>query len=328
MLRGSGIVAGLTGIKWLSVTAYIGQCGRHSAGQVSHGLTATMRTAVTECSSWLARMCPRACLSSRCRRHSWSSCAYAEAEQLFREQTSWSWLGVFYQEQAICLFQSIPAGVRLVAPPLDPAEHAESLIVQSLELCRDLNARSYPSALNRAGRIFGAKHPDRGLSFLAEAAGRAQGLSDGWFWLASLVEYVELCYRTWSETGERRYIEQIPAIASQLAKPEAAELEFPELRGRWYVLQGHLAMHEVLAGNENALAIALENYRIGFPLITHGWVGSYGASAIPGEFRKFSDLVWQLPAQTRAHWRQELRESWSGHEESATQLLARLEELY
>ena len=44
--------------------------------------------------------------------------AYEEAAQLFEDQTSWSWLGVIYQEQAICLFQAIPAGVQLPSPRL------------------------------------------------------------------------------------------------------------------------------------------------------------------------------------------------------------------
>jgi hypothetical protein len=253
--------------------------------------------------------------------------AYAEAEQLFGE-TSASWLGVIYQEQAICLFQSIGADVQLLTPPKNPAREAESLIEQSLDLCRVLNARAYPSALNRAGRIFGSKEPDRGLRYLREGAERAQELSDGWFWIASLIEYAELCYRAWSDDHDAKYIEQIPDIAAKLQQPEMAELEFPELRGRWNILQGHLAMHRVLEGDDSMLEAALENYRIGFPLITHGWVGSYGASSIPGEFRKFSDLVWQLPAQTRARWREELYRSWSDQQESATQLLARLEELY
>jgi hypothetical protein len=60
----------------------------------------------------------------------------------------------------------------------------------------------------------------------------------------------------------------------------------------------------------------------------HGWVGSYGASAIPGEFRRFRDLVLKLPPEIRAHWRREMYRSWSGEGVSATQLLARLEELY
>ena len=253
--------------------------------------------------------------------------AYAEAEDLFGE-TSWSWLGLIYQEQAICLFQSIPVGVQLLEPQKDPLKEAESLILESLNLCQVFNARAYPSALNRAGRIFGSRNPDRGLSYLQEAADRARDMSDGWFWLASLIEYAELCYRTWSDGQESRYLQLIPAIAEKLAEPEAAEIEFPELRGRWRVLQGHLAIHEALAGNNEMLGTALENYLIGFPLITHGWVGSYGASAIPGEFRKFSELAWKLPSEIRARWRRELYESWSEQEESATQLLARLEELY
>jgi tetratricopeptide (TPR) repeat protein len=255
--------------------------------------------------------------------------AYAEAEQLFREQNSWSWFGVVYQEQAICLFQSIPAGVHLLPASQDAAEQAELLILRSLEACMILNVRAYPSALNRAGRIFGEKHPELGLRYLQEGAERAQGLSDGWFWLANLIEYAELCYRAWSETEEPGYLELLRPIADKLQEPEAAELEFPELRGRWNVLQGHMAMHEALAtGSQDAMEAALENYRIGFPLIAHGWVGSYGASAIPGEFRKFSDLVWRLPPRIREHWQQELYRSWSAQEETATQLLARLEELY
>ena len=92
-------------------------------------------------------------------------------------------------------------------------------------------------------------------------------------------------------------------------------------------------MHTALAADdkearEAALDIALTNYKTGFPLITHGWVGSYGASAIPEEFRKFSVLVWKLPPATRARWQQELHRAWSSGQASATQLLARLEELY
>ena len=124
--------------------------------------------------------------------------AYAEAEQLFGE-TSVSWLGVIYQEQAICLFQSIQAGVQLLAPGKNVLKQAESLILESLGLCRVFNTRAYPSALNRAGRIFGSRDPESGLDYLRRGAERAQGLSDGWFWMASLIEYAELCYRAWSD---------------------------------------------------------------------------------------------------------------------------------
>jgi tetratricopeptide (TPR) repeat protein len=252
--------------------------------------------------------------------------AYYEAEQLFGEANQ-SWLGVIYQEQAICLFQSIQAEVQLLDPGADPAEEAESLIQKSLRLCRTINVRNYPSALNRAGRIIGTKDPDRGLDLLLTAADKARDLSDGWFLLSSLTEYAELCYRASSDRNDPEYLDRISLIAERWRGPETTEIEFPELRGRWRVLQGHLAAEKAIKGDDASIDIALENYREGFPLITHGWVGSYGASAIPGDFKKFSSLAWKLPAEVRAHWRAELHRSWS-EQESSTQLLARLEELY
>ena len=257
--------------------------------------------------------------------------AYAEAQELFEEQSSWSWLGVIFQEQAICLFQSIPARVQLLEQERaqDPAERAEKLIERSLELCKDFNVRAYPSALNRAGRIFGARDPDRGLSYLLEGAEKARGLSDGWFWMASLIEYAELSYSTWLATGESKYIEGVHAIGEKIRDAEKADLEFPELRGRWRVLLGHIAMQEILAsGSADALQAALESYRTGFPLIAQGWVGSYGASAIPREFKKAKELARKLPPETRVHWRQSLFSSWSSKPESTTQLLPLLEDLY
>ena len=37
--------------------------------------------------------------------------AYAEAERIFQEERNWSWLGLIYQEQAICLFQAAQEGI-------------------------------------------------------------------------------------------------------------------------------------------------------------------------------------------------------------------------
>jgi tetratricopeptide (TPR) repeat protein len=251
--------------------------------------------------------------------------AYTEAEEVFQELSSWSWLGVIHQEQAICLFQSVPAGVQLLEPDENPADQAEALIVDALELCKTVNVRAYPSALNRAGRIFGSKDPDRGLYYLMEGAERAKELSDGWFWVANLIEYAELCYRAWDDGAKPQYLDLIRPIDGKLQESAADGVEFPELRGRWNVLQGHLAMHEALAGDDRTLEIALAHYGKGFPLITHGWVGSFGVSTIfPGEFGRFRDLALQLPPEARARWRQELRRAWSGQE----LLLARLEELY
>lgn len=258
-------------------------------------------------------------------KEAWES--YGQAEELFGD-TSWSWRGVICQEQAICLYQSIPLGVQLLPPTKDAAEEAKSLILQSLDLCRVYNARYYPSALNRAGRIFGSTDPDAGLAYLKEAAEKAEELYDGWFWVASIIEYAELCYRTWEKSQNPRYLNLIPDIAIKITQTEEARLGFPELRGRWGVLQGHLAMHEVLGGRTELLDQALENYRTAFPLIMKGWVGSYGESVIPQEFQKFTELVWRLPDEDRLRWQWILYASWSGEGASATKLLARLEELH
>jgi tetratricopeptide (TPR) repeat protein len=259
--------------------------------------------------------------------------AYAKARQLFEDQNSWSWLGLIYQEQAICLFQSIPASVQLVDPGQNPGAVAEDLIRRSLELCKSLNVRAYPSALNRAGRIFGSKNRDAGLGYLFEGAEKARELSDGWFWMANLVEYAELSYSAWSATGQLEYRRNIEAIGEKIRESEGAHLEFPELRGRWYILLGHLAMHDALAAHgqdavQASLQVALDNYRTGFPLVTSGWVGSYGSSAIPREFEKTRDLAWKLRPVVRERWRRQLFQLWSSATESTTQLLPLLEELY
>lgn len=252
--------------------------------------------------------------------------AYAEAEQIFEELNSWSWLGLIYQEQAICLFQASQASVSLI-PDRRPLDRSEELILRSLNLCHELNARAYPSALNRAGRIIGGRDADYGLDYLTQAAASARALSDGWFWFASLIEYAELSYRAWSETGAERYMEQISTVAADLQQV-TQEYGFPELRGRWDVLQGHIGLRKALdSPDEQVLAAALDNYKRGFPLITHGYVGSFGESVIPAEIRRFGDLISRLPTSTRAQWLAELRRSWSG-EGASTLLLARLVELY
>lgn len=252
---------------------------------------------------------------------------YAEAEQVFQELNNFSWLGQIYQEQAICLFQAQQDGISLV-PGQNQAELAEKLIVDSLSLCHELNVRAYPSALNRAGRIFGSRDVDAGLGYLLQAAAMARLLSDGWFWFASLIEYAELSYRAWSEMKVERYMDQISAIAAELTDVKA-EYGFPELAGRWDVLRGHIGLEQALRSkDQHDLAAAFENYKHGFPLITHGYVGSYGESVIPDEIQRFGGLISRLPGETRARWLADLRRAWSDEGESATLLLARLEELY
>lgn len=253
--------------------------------------------------------------------------AYAEAEQIFLALKNWSWLGVIYQEQAICLFQADQEGINLL-PGRDPADQARRLVLRALDICRDQSVRAYPSALNRAGRIFGHDDVDKGISYLDEGITEASRLSDGWFLLANLVEYVEANYRAWAETGKAAYLDQIAARDAEIGQA-IADYEFPDLKGRWQLLQGHLAIGRWKDTAEpGALDYALANYTDGFKLIAQGYVGSSGAAALPGEFAKFATMFRQLPPDIQSQWQVHLRDEWRTLKEGATLVLARLEELY
>ena len=81
---------------------------------------------------------------------------------------------MYYQEQAICLFQAMEDEINLV-PDKDPLEMAKRLIRLSLDICRDQAVRNYPSALNRAGRIFGQKTPMSASATFRTASTRHAG---------------------------------------------------------------------------------------------------------------------------------------------------------
>ena len=254
--------------------------------------------------------------------------AYSIAEQIFETARNWYWLGVIYQEQAICLFQAIDDDV-VFGPGIDPLTEAKRLVTRSLGICRDAAIRNYPSALNRAGRIFGAEDFDVGLSYLTESIEEAQRLADGWFWFAGLVEYVELSYRAWVTTHRNDYRTQISARTDDI-KQAMSEYHFPDLRGRWNVVLGHLALHDwEVSRDAGSLSTALMNYKQGFEAIAEGGhVGSSGTSVIPGAFKIFGDLFRLLPSDIRTEWYEELRRAWMSHEDASTLLLPRLEELY
>jgi tetratricopeptide (TPR) repeat protein len=253
--------------------------------------------------------------------------AYAIAEQICQALRSWPWLGIIYQEQAICLFQANQDGVNLL-PGKDSIEQAKRLITVALDVCGNQAIRSYPSALNRAGRIFGEDDIEAGLGYLDEGIDAARRLSDGWFWFANLIEYVELSYRAWQRTGHLAYRDQIAEYESRVQEA-ISEYEFPDLIGRWMLLCGHLAVHESLeTGDENILNSALESYKKGFELIAQRYVGSSGAAAIPHEFKAFREIFSLLSPGIRAEWQEQLRRAWIDLEQGSTLLLARLEELY
>jgi hypothetical protein len=256
----------------------------------------------------------------------WQS--YSIAEEIFEAQRNWHWLGLIYQKQAICLFQARQDGISLASDG-DPLAEAKRLIIRSLGICRYAAVRGYPSALNRAGRILGEEDPDAGLSYLVEGIEQARRLADGWFWFANLVEYVELSYRAWVRTGRDDYRNQISARADDI-RQVMSEYHFPDLRGRWYVLLGHLAIHDWDVSKDiSYLATALTNYKEGFKAIAEGGhVGSSGTSIIPGTFETFGNLFGRLPPGVRAEWYEEFRRAWMSSEEASTLLLPRLEELY
>jgi hypothetical protein len=170
--------------------------------------------------------------------------------------------------------------------------------------------------------------PDADLGYLSEGIDRARRLSDGRFWFADLVEYVELCYRTWTTSGNSEYIDRITQHEHEVRQVMAI-YEFPELMGRWNLVQGHLAVHKwEETRDERHLDSALEKYRDGFALIAQAYVGSSGASALPGEFRTFAELFFRLPQSVRTNWQRELRRAWHRLPGESTMLLARLEELH
>lgn len=251
--------------------------------------------------------------------------SYAQAERLLLEgRPYWDRLGFVYQEQAICLHQAAQEGIEFVA---NPRAEAERLIRRALELCLAYAIRAYPSALNRAGRIFGATDADAGLKYLAEGISEAQRLSDGWFWFANLVEYAEMSYRQWRKTDEPQYLTNIEERATEL-DAVADVYSFPDLKGRWSLLKGHLAVQEYKDSDDaDRLDEAIAHYEKGFADLATRHVASYGAASINAEFEEFEKIFTDLPATVKAAWEARLRFAWTTAGEASLLLLAHLEEL-
>jgi tetratricopeptide (TPR) repeat protein len=255
--------------------------------------------------------------------------AYAQAEDTFETSHSWPLLGLLYQQQAICLHQASEEGMVILDRKANQRVRAEELITRAITICRDQGVRSYPSALNRAGRIFGSRDLARGLDYLTQAIAEANRIADGWFVSASLIEYLELSYRAWQANHEQRYRdainERIPEIEEAIAN-----YQFNDLPGRWALLQGHLAVETALAeGRYTGLDPALDHYMTGFITLAGGHVGSHGRTAISGEFATFQQLYEKLPPEVREDWYPKLWARWSElPADQSTSLLALLDKLY
>jgi tetratricopeptide (TPR) repeat protein len=251
--------------------------------------------------------------------------AYSAAEQLLQGRRNWNWLGLIYQEKAICLHQALQDDIKLVP---DPVDEAKNLIKKALDICLSHSIRAYPSALNRAGRIFSEDDPDQALQYLEKGIAEAHRLSDGWFWFANLIEYTELCYRVWIRTRDHQYLRKIAERTPQI-DVATSDYRFPDLAGRWRLLQGHLDINDYLrTREENVLKNALENYKSGFANVALRPVGSSGAASIPAEFKTFERLFRQLPLLVREDWQTKLKVAWRDQGDGSTLLLARLQELY
>ena len=156
----------------------------------------------------------------------------------------------------------------------------------------------------------------------------AKELSDGWFWFANLIEYAELSYAAWLKTGDPAYRDGIGGCASEV-RQAAAEHQYPDLRGRWLVVQGNLQVRAWKADHDmRHLDEALDLYTRGFALIAEGYMGSSGAAAIPGQFEAFRGLLHELPPDIHRQWLQQFRQEWSTPPGGSDLLLARIAELY
>jgi tetratricopeptide (TPR) repeat protein len=213
---------------------------------------------------------------------------YGQAEEVFQALQDWPWLGVIYQEQAICLHQAVRDGIPVIDNPRD---RARALIRQALDICRDLAIRFYPSALNRAGRIFGSDDADLGLLYLEESIDEARRLADGWFLSANLIEYLELSYRAWENTKKQGYRDRIDGRRDDVEEAIRKYGDFTDLRGRRELLQGHLDVHDALdSGRFDELNDSVKHYSSGLSALADKRVGSHGLSAIAREFRRFHKL--------------------------------------
>ena len=267
--------------------------------------------------------------------------AYQESESIFEDLGNWPWLGQVRQQQAICLFQAYEKETALGGwSGEELLDRARALAVQALEICDTRNVSAYPSALNRAGRIFGHDDFDTGLRYLKDGIAAAKEVGDWWFWFANIIEYSELSYRAWMKTRDAKYRNNIFAHANEVTKA-IKEYDFPDLWGRWELLQGNLALGDglkvkgSLIQQQGQLRDALRHYERGFGSIVKGPVGSHGAPALPNEFAKFKELFQRLPVKTRKAWCEGMRVAWSSTKagyiddlRQATPLQAELTKLY
>lgn len=244
---------------------------------------------------------------------------YWDAEEIFAQLDNWGWLGLIRQQMAICLFQAYQS--EEFFPEYedfdDMLSNSRIIVEDALDYCREYSRRSYPSALNRAGRILGVgfSEYDQALAYLEEGYKEAKDLADGWFMFANLIEFAELSYIASTELDNKAYLQKIYDKEKDIENAYE-EYQFSDLRGRWGILQGQLAFGEAANSDDSEvvskqLEKSLEYFATGLPLIAHGYVGSHGAIALKGEFNKLEKVLVQLGEKKRIEWFRKLDETWS-----------------
>ena len=103
-----------------------------------------------------------------------------------------------------------------------------------------------------------------------------------------------MSYNAWVKCNDNKYLSRINTlIRGEIEKVVA--YDFPDLKGRWELIQGHIQLRDALSPAENNkrpehLERAIEHYKKGFPLIAYRAAGSHGAHALKKEFDKFRQL--------------------------------------
>jgi tetratricopeptide (TPR) repeat protein len=230
--------------------------------------------------------------------------AYQEALTIFTETQNSAWLGQVQQQMAIALLQE---------DPKKNLKEARRYIESALYLCREYNARAYPAALNRAGRIYWVSNElEQALQAFDDGIQVAKAIRDNWFLAATCIERAELVYQLWKDTNKREYQASIFRDRDTIEKMEqSGEYHFYELFGRWHLIQGHVAWREgILSRQTECWQRALAEYKKGFPLIAEGFLGSHGIRALPQEGEKLKSNMLEMPRSIALSWCEEFNQAW------------------
>ncbi|WP_420642382.1 hypothetical protein [Candidatus Leptofilum sp.] len=254
--------------------------------------------------------------------------AYDEALAVFSEIEHLGWLGTVQQEKAICLIQENNPRRNLL--------EAMYLIEQARYFCREQNMRDYPSALNRAGRIYELKGDyEQAFTAFEEGIEVAQAAQNIWFLMSNIIEFSELAVQLWHDTEIPEHHEKILKHESLVKTyDQNPEYEFKDLFGRWHLVKGHKAWYEgkqAVKHNkgsaEASWQTAMEEYALGFSMVAQGYYGSHGIGALPKEGERLKHHVLELPVEEGKRWCNYFHQEWGELDDPAV-LQGIVEDIY